>query len=125
MLLLLAGTALAQSNPRTTQDLLKELYGLVNAPYIQESNVTVGTTPVQIRTANAARVELVVSNTGTSNCSVSTSDLVTITQGTVLGSGGGILVEGFRDDLLIPTQEHWAVCAAAGGTLHIVEFILG
>src|SRR5487761_1817633 len=123
--LLVATSAFAQNSaPTTNLDVLHQLYLLPQAPLIVETDVTVGTTATLILNRDAARVEDVVSDTGTSNCAVRHDPAVIITNGILLGSGGGSLSEDFRGDLSIPTQQMWAVCAAAGGTLHVLSMDL-
>jgi hypothetical protein len=116
----LSSAVAQQLAPTTNQVLLQQLYLLPAVPSSVETNVTVGTSATNVLLADPARVEDVISNTGASNCAVSHSNQVTITNGILLGSAGGSLAEDFRGDLSIPTEELWAVCAAAGGTLHVL-----
>ena len=120
--LLVATSAFSQNAaPTTNLDVLHQLYLLPQAPLIVETDVTVGTTATLILNRDGARVEDVVSDTGTSNCAIRHDPQVTITNGILLGSGGGTLAEDFRGDLSIPTQQMWAVCASSGGTLHVLS----
>lgn len=114
------GSARAQQAPPvTTYDLARLRYGLGAAPLINETDYTVGTTPVQIHKLDSATAELNVSNTGSSNCAVSTSASVTTTTGTLLGSGGGFFGLNWVYDMTLPTYTWYAVCSASGGTLHV------
>lgn len=123
--MLLASAFAAPVHAQTTNfGLLQKYYGLPAPPVIQTSDVTVGTTATRLLKANAARIETVIIDTGSSSCTVSTSNQVTTTSGVVLAANGGVQVLTWRDDLTMPTKEHWAVCSSAGGTLHVVELIL-
>ena len=125
VLLALVSPSPARAQAGTTLDLLTHLYGITSAPVLQQKDVTVGTSAAQVTKDNASRFEVAYINTGTSACTVSHSDLVTATSGTLLTASGGALVEDFRSDMLLPTYQAWAVCTASGGNIHIVELILG
>ncbi len=112
------------SSPTQTSQIVQQLYLLQNAPLIAETDVTVGTTPTLILNRDGARVEDVVSDTGTSNCAIRHDPGVSITNGILLGAGGGTLAEDFRGDLTIPTEQMWAVCGAAAGTIHLLSMDL-
>lgn len=119
--LLFTGSARAQHiAPTTTIDLLRELYSLGGNPALNETDCSVGTSPVLCLPSDPGRTEDVVSNTGTSSCSVSHQNTVTLAKGLLLAASGGFLSENFYFDFTLPTEQLWAVCSASGGTLHII-----
>lgn len=118
-LLLAAPEAWAQQ-ARSTAALVAKQTGVGNSSFDCTSQ-TIGTTAVQILTNNPARYEVVVVNTGASICEVLSNNQVSTTFGVVLTAGGGELTESVRDDLMLPTFQHFAVCAAAGTTLTVCQ----
>ena len=123
-LLVGATAAHAQSRgapPTTTLQLLNQLYGLGTVPNFVQTNPTVGTTAAKVLNFDPARAEAIIVDTGTSNCTVSYSPGVSLTNGVQLQAGGGNVSEDFVYDFSLMTQEHWVVCAASGGSLYVLS----
>ena len=124
MLLGVASASFAQSppTPHTVGDLIGIRYGVPNA-IVQHKVVTVGTTPVQLTPGDATRFADVFSDVGTSSCTLAHSNQVSTSLGFPLAIDG-VISETWRDDMVLPTYEMWAVCAASGVTIDVLELKL-
>lgn len=117
-LLLVAGAAHAQTV--TVSDYLNKLFQIANPATPVQSNVTVGTSAVNLKLLDPARFQLCIINLSANACVAKPANDVTTTSGFQLVASGGFICVNARDDLSLPTYEWWAVCAAAGSSLYVI-----
>lgn len=87
----------------------------------QETEVTVGLTPLRIVDNNPEALALSIINLGTEGVYLAPSDLVSSSRGIFLESGGGLFSLNVRDDQGLPAREWWAVAETSSSILYIVR----
>jgi hypothetical protein len=111
-------------NFRSIQDLLVAFYGgaLVTQP--EETDYTIGASPVAVGAQiNGLRISVVLSNTGATDFAVSFKAGVTITTGILIPKGQNYRFDWYYDGDLVQRQLY-AISSAGGGTLHVLERFL-
>lgn len=107
-------------NVSSVRDLLMLWYE--NPIYSQpdESDYTIGTTALQLGATIGQRIQVVCSNTGSTNLAISWKSSITITTGFLLLPGGVFRLK-WRDDGDLLMRPLFAISDGAGGTLHMLE----
>lgn len=100
---------------------LRMLYQLSASTNGVDSNPSIGTTAVRLVKNAPDRFALMVSNPSSSDCYALPSPLVSTTNGYKIAAAGGILITTVKDDLMLPSREWWAVCAASSTALTVHE----
>lgn len=114
----------ADPNFRSVQDLLEAFYGGAFVTQPIESDYTIGAAAVAIGSApGGVRCGLLLSNTGSTNISLSFQAGVTIVTGILLLPGGTYVSDWYYDGDLV-SRQLYAISSAAGGTLHMLERFL-
>lgn len=119
VLLLTAAAARAQTH--TGADLATRLYGTTGGSATLSSNPTVGTTAAIVAKNAPGRAELLIVNLSTGSCYAAPSATVSSTNGILIAASGGFVLTTVRDDLTLPDQQWWAVCANASSQLYVQE----
>lgn len=114
--------AQAAESANTVGDLIAGAYGVPNA-IVKHSTCVVGLTPVNCTVNDAGRFADVFSDLGTSSCDLAHSNQVSTTFGFPLAVNG-VISENWRDDMVLPTLEMWAVCGAAAQKIDVLELDL-
>ena len=107
------------AQPRTLMQLLIQQFNLLQPPECPETDTTVGTTAVRVGNNDPASVQVILTNTGSSNCFRSSLPTLTTSTGTLVAANGGVLEYDFRTDSVIPAQEQWLICSGAGNNIHM------
>ena len=111
-------------NFTSVQELLADFYGGSFITEPAESDYTITTAAVAVGSAHPGiRVQLLLSNTGTTNFAISFLAGVTITTGILLLPGGTYSLDWYYDGDLV-SRPLYAISDAAGGTLHMLERFL-
>jgi hypothetical protein len=109
---------------RTCRELLALEYGSELQTRIQESIVTVGPSAVTLVSGNGARIWLAIQNNpGPVNVYISTLSSVAVNAG-ILVVGGGFQSFKWKSDGDLPTLAFYAISAAPGTTITVIEQIL-
>jgi len=104
-------------------DLLQNLYGIKTFPQINKTVSQVGSSAVQIMSANPNRVSFLVVNLSTNNLFISPQNDVSSTKGIYIApSGGSITIQWDRDFELV-SQPFFAIAAGAASDVYILENI--
>lgn len=110
------------SGPVNVGTLLKQLYGLQNAPDCHPSSVAVGAGSVtRVLPNKASRAAICFFNPGLVDVWIWVDATVSTTFGQHLPAGGGFACYNFREDMLLPTSEWFAVTALSAATLSTLE----
>lgn len=110
---------LAQA-PINNGTLLRQLYGLTNAPNCTLRTVTFTSTVTRMLPNAAARISETWINSDVSDVYIWFDATVSITHGIHLGSGGGSANIDFRSDTVLPTYEMWGV-ASGSSAVNVTE----
>jgi hypothetical protein len=110
-------------NIRSARELVIASFGVLATTKPHNTDYTIGTTAVQIGTNIFQRVGLSLSNTGATNIAFGFRSSLTITTGILLTPGGFASMTWFYD-LELVTRQLWAIAAAAGATLHMIENLI-
>jgi hypothetical protein len=108
---------------KNCRELVAIQYGSELESRIRETDVTVGTTVVQLCVLDGARIWLSIQNAGAATIYVSTLNTLAVNQGFVVPAGG-FLFFNWKDDLEFPTLPLWAISGSAGNNVHVVRQIL-
>lgn len=108
---------------RTCRELLTLEYGSELQTRIQESDVTVGSSPVKLVGGNGARIWISIQTSALSALYISTLSSVAQYQGFIIPSSG-FLTFTWKDDGDLPTVALYAVTDGTSGNVHIIEQIL-
>lgn len=114
----------AHAQVTTAAELVAKSLGISGDVAIITANPTVGTTAAKVLKLAPARVEVVAINLSTNACYIAPTAAVSSTNGILLAAGGGSVTIEVNDDLTLPTQSWWAVCAAASSQLYTQELDL-
>jgi len=112
--------ALAQqgpSGPINVGTLLRQLYGLQNAPNCYRQQLTVGLTATRILPNKASRAAYCIFDPTGFDIWVWFDSTVSTGTGIHISASGGFACFGFRDDMLLPTQALWAMSPTASPTV--------
>lgn len=109
---------------RDVYELVRQYFGVRGQLNRTISMPAVPVTPTQILKRDATRVLYLISNPSANNVWVAEIDTVSTTLGYLLQAGGGVITRKWLDDLASVADELWAVAAAAGTTLYVVEWRL-
>lgn len=101
--------------------LLKQLYGLTNAPNCFQTTLTVTNQASRMRPNSAARITLDFFNPGSQLVYLWFDPTVSTTKGINLISAGGHVGFNFREDATLPTFEFWAISAGLSTTIYASE----
>jgi hypothetical protein len=104
----------------TVLEILKQSYTEKVSPLVREKSVSVGSTPVLLLQHNPSRYSVTISNKGATNVTIGLSPLVTVLRGILCQANGGSISIGADSDLLLPTQEFWAVSDGANVDLYCI-----
>jgi hypothetical protein len=110
-------------NIRSARELVIASFGVLATTKPHETDYTISTTAVQIGTNIFQRTGLNLSNTGNVTIAIGFKTGVTITTGILLQPGGFLSMTWFYD-LELVTRQLWAIAAAAGATLHMIENVI-
>lgn len=124
VVLLLTTAALSHAQVSTDSDFITHMYGLTSTNTQRPTNPTVGTTATRLFANAPARFSLLCCNLSTNLCYANTVATVSATNGFLLSTGGGCFQTDAKDDLLLPTNEWWFVCAGASSQLYCLESLL-
>ena len=100
--------------------LLLSFYGRTFNGQLTESDITVGTTVVQLAKANAPRFWLTFANNGAATILISNSRAVTSTTGWPIAAGGTLGLS-WIEDADLPTLDWYAISGGAGNSVHVLE----
>jgi hypothetical protein len=103
-----------------TDGLLSSYYGRTFNGQLNESDVTVGTSAVQLVKANPQRFWITFANNGAAAIAISNSRTVTSSTGWQIPPGGAL---GFSwiNDADMPALDWYAISAGAGNGVHVLE----
>lgn len=105
----------------TTLEVISKLYG-INTFDLENPIVSIiGTTPVQVLPANPGRLSLFFQNLSVNAIYVSTSPQVSSSNGILVSASGGSISFDFRDDLILPTRQLWAVASGVSSNIYVSE----
>lgn len=110
-------------NVFSARDFIARFYGTLATTRPQESDYTVGTTPIAIGSKKGQLLAFILSNTGGPNIAISFNPAVTITTGLLLTTGAAFSSNWYFD-LELVTWPLYAISAAPGGTLHLIENLI-
>lgn len=112
------------SFPPSARQLIGAFFGVEIRTKDIESDVTVGTTPVQLGSYAHIRTGIVIGNTGSALVVVAFNPAVTITTGLPVQSNTGLVFDWYLDQEMV-MHELWAISGTAGQTVHVIERVLG
>ena len=108
---------------QTCRDLLFAEYGDELVCNFLETDVTVGTTVVQLARGNGRRIWLTMTNWGAAAISLSVNPAVTATTGLIIPPNG-YLNFSWRADADLSTAQIYAISGGAGNSVHVSEQVL-
>lgn len=108
---------------KSCRELVTLQYGSELECRVRETDVTVGTSAVQLAVMDGARIWLSIQNAGAATVYVSTLSTVAVNQGFIVPSGGYLFFN-WKDDLEFPAMGLWAISSGAGNNVHVVRQIL-
>lgn len=108
---------------RTCRELLALEYGSELATRIQESDVAVGTSPVQLVSGNGARIWIAIGNNFPNAVYVSTLSTFSAYQGYAIPASSSQIFAWKRDGDFC-TIALYAICSSPGQSVHVIEAIL-
>lgn len=112
-----------QPNARDARELIEFYYGIKITTIPRESDATVGTTAVKLGSNANTRTAIQISNAGAATIAVGFSNSVTATTGIQVDPGGFLEMAWLTDQELV-NSDIWAISAAAGNAVHVVESVL-
>lgn len=86
--------------------------------------VTVSQTPAQILPPDPTRLAFTFINLSVNAIHVGMREQVAATQGIFVQPSGGSLVMNWRDDLILPTREYFAIASGADSAIYLIEVLL-
>lgn len=98
----------------------KELGGIFRP---RETAVPVGTTQVSAAPYDSNRIGLVITNTGTTNITLSTQTGVVAGVGLLLLGNGAVMSLNYKDDADLVAAQFYAIGDVAAGSLHVFEMV--
>jgi hypothetical protein len=117
------GDELAVRNMHSVRDLFTHWYGVLATTQPYETDITVGTTAVQIAEGPNPRIGRIISNTGTNNIALAFNAGVTISTGILLLQGQAFEMSWLEDGELL-FRPMWVIGAGSGSTLHVIDNVL-
>lgn len=87
----------------------------------QESDVSVGATPVQLGQFARTRVNVALSNNGGNPVAIGFSNQVTATTGIPLAIGQTVFFNWYIDGEIV-TRDIWAISSAGTNSVHVIEY---
>ena len=105
-------------------DFLGEWYGDELPSDDTDSDVTVGTSAVQLVGVNARRIVLRVCNPSGAAIAIGRDASVTTTKCVIVLTAGQTLEMNFLVDTMDVTRSWWAVSVVGGNAIHILETII-
>ncbi len=109
--------------PTSARDIITAFFGQRIITRKHETDVTVGTTSVQLGVYANTRTEIIIGNTGSATVVISFHSPVTATTGIPIASGAWFSLNWFNDNELV-MQDIYAISASSGQTVHVVESVL-
>jgi hypothetical protein len=109
--------------PTSARDVITAFFGQRIITRKHETDVTVGTTSVQLGVYANTRTEIIIGNTGSATVVISFHNPVTATTGIPITSGSWFSLNWFNDNELV-MQDIYAISASSGQTVHVVESVL-
>jgi hypothetical protein len=105
------------------RDLIEVYFGLKIVTRKHETDVTVGTTAVQLGVYANTRTEIIIANTGSALVVFGFHNPPTVTSGIPLPANTWFSLNWFNDNELV-MQDIYAISGTAGQTVHVVESVL-
>ena len=105
------------------RDLLWHYYGLQLRTRPRESDVTVGTTAVQLGQFTRSRLNIYISNNGANAIFIGFSSSVAVNQGIQVPANGFTSLTWIPDNELV-MQDMFAISSVGGNAVHVVETVV-
>lgn len=110
-------------NVITARELIELYYGTKIAIRVVESDVTVGTSVVQLGKNANIRTGIALCNTGGAAVAVGFNNGVTVTTGIILVTNQSMYLNWQADGEAV-SQDLWAISSASGNGVHVIEYVL-
>ncbi len=117
------GTILRIPNATSVRELMELFFGIKMITRVMESDVSVGTSAVQLGTYDNTRIAYVLSNSGSVTVAIGFSNAVTTTTGIQVPAGGTLFSWWLSDGETV-SQDIWGIASGSGNGVHVAEYVL-
>lgn len=110
-------------NVITARELIEIYFGTKVLTRVVESDVSVGTSVVQLGKNANVRTGVALCNTGAAAVAVAFNNGVTVTTGIILVTNQSMFFNWLTDGETV-SQDLWAISSGSGNGVHVIEYVL-